>query len=194
VVKPLLKLVDQKDREYQFFVLDSEVANAFSHPGGYVCVSRKLLEMIPKDEDNLLEFVLGHEIAHVELHHALACLNAPDVRKFSDGTVQKLYFLIIPYGYPKEFEYAADAWIYRRMKQLLRSEHDCLKFLRILDTYAKAHDFENGRGKPEELLKEQRAEAKGDRTFSPIDNHLRSHPAAYDRLGRLKELRAASRP
>ena len=49
--QPLLKLVDPKEREYQFFVLNSEVANAFSHPGGYVYVSRKLLDMIPEDED-----------------------------------------------------------------------------------------------------------------------------------------------
>jgi Peptidase family M48 len=165
--EPLLKLVNPKDREYQFFVLNSEVANAFSHPGGYVYVSRKLLEMIPEDEEALLEFVLAHEIAHVELQHTLTCLNDPQVRKFSDGTLQKLYFLIIPYGYPDKLEYAADAWAYHKLKQLRRSEHECLKFLRILDNYAKAHNF---------------------------DNHLRSHPAAYDRLNRLKELRSPARP
>jgi Zn-dependent protease with chaperone function len=190
---PLLKLINPKIRDYRFFVLNSEVANAFSHPGGYVYVSRELLRIIPEGEEALLEFVLAHEIAHVELHHALLCLNAADVRKFRDGTLQKLYFLIIPHGYFKEFEYAADVWAYHKLRQLRRSEHDCLKFLRILDSYAKAHQFENGKGKPEELLKEQRRDPKAQRAFSPIDNHLRSHPAAYDRLNRLKELSSAPR-
>ena len=40
------------------------------------------------------------------------------------------------------------------MKGLDRSEHDCLQFLRILDRYAKENGFANGRGKPEDLLKE----------------------------------------
>jgi Zn-dependent protease with chaperone function len=202
VAKPLLDLVKPKEREYQFFVLDSDIPNAFSHPGGYVYVSRKLLEMIPEDQPALLEFVLGHEIAHVEAHHALACLNSPDVKKFSDGTLQKLYFLIIPYGYPDPFEYEADARAYSWMKQLRRTEHECRTFLRILDNYAKTHRFEHGRGKPEELLKEPvdgpKGEPvdgpKGDRTSTAIDNHLRSHPAAYDRLARLKTLSAAPHP
>ena len=191
--KPFLKQVARKDVAYRFFVLNSEVANAFSHPGGYVYISRKLLDMIPEDEESLLEFVIGHEIAHVDLQHALLCLRDRGVRSFSDGTLQKLYFLIIPYGYPDKLEYDADAWVYQRMKRLQRSEHDCLNFLRILDTYAKTHDFANGRGKPEELLKEKEREPEGVRGISPIDNHLRSHPAAYDRLSRLKELSTARR-
>ena len=54
-------VIDSKEREYKFFVLNSEVANAFSHPGGYVYISRKLLEMLPEDEPAPLEFILAHE-------------------------------------------------------------------------------------------------------------------------------------
>ena len=171
--RPLLELVQPKGRQYRFSVLNSEVANAFSHPGGYIYVSSKLLEMIPEDEDYLLEFVLGHEMAHVELQHALGCLRNPSVRTFSDGTLQKLYLLIIPRGYFDEQEYAADEWVYHRMKRLKRSEHECLKFLRMLDKYANAHGFVNGRGQPEELLKEKAGEPEGSRRISLIDNHLR---------------------
>jgi Zn-dependent protease with chaperone function len=188
VAQPLLEQVRRADRAYRFFVLASEVPNAFSHTGGYVYVSRRLLELIPEDEEHLLEFVIGHEMAHVELRHGLACLRDPRVRKFSDGTLQKLYFLIIPYGYPDPLEFAADEWVYRRMKQLGRSDHDCFKFLRILDRYAEANGFQQGRGKPEELLKENRDDPEGRRAISPIDNHLRSHPAADERLRHLKKL------
>lgn len=186
--KPFLEQLERKDPEYQFFVLNSEVANAFSHPGRYVYVSRELLDMIPEDEEYLLEFVVGHEIAHVELQHALACLKAPDVRRFRDGILQKLYFLIIPHGYPDKLEYEADAWVYRRMKRLRRSEYECLKFLRILDNYSRRHGFHNGRGKPQELLTKELGDPDDVAAFSLIDNHLRSHPAAYERLNRLKGL------
>jgi Zn-dependent protease with chaperone function len=192
--QPLLARVQRGDREHRFFVLNSEVPNAFSHPGGYVYVSRGLLEMIPEDEEHILEFVIGHELAHVELQHARACLLSPDVRGLSLGTLQQLYILIIPHGYPDKLEFAADEWAYRRMKQLGRSDHDCFKFLRILDTYAKAHGFEQGRGKLEELLREKPKDRQGTGGVSPIDNHLRSHPAAYERLTRLKELSVQASP
>src|SRR5207244_4120460 len=52
---------------YQITVLDSDAVNAFSHPGGYLYVCRGLFDMIGSDEDYALEFVLGHEIAHLEL-------------------------------------------------------------------------------------------------------------------------------
>lgn len=191
--EPLLHALVSKDRQYRVFVLDSEVANAFSHPGGYIYVTRKLLDLLPEDEDSLLEFVIGHEIAHVEFQHALTCLRDPGVRRFGDGTLQKLYFLILQYGYPDDLEFAADEWIYRRMRRLQRSEHDCLKYLRILDGYARTHGFSNGRGKPEELLKPQRDDGEDGLAISPIDNHLRSHPAASDRLRRLKKLGEALR-
>jgi hypothetical protein len=189
--RPLLEGLPSKDREYKFFVLNSPVPNVFSHPGGYIYFSRKLLEMIPEDEDYLLEFVVGHEIAHVEFQHALKCLRAPDVRSLNDGTLQKLYFLVLQYGYPDPLEFEADTWAYRRMKALQRSEHDCLAFLRKLGNYARTHGFPNGRGKLEDLLKEQPGDREGGPAISPIDNHLRSHPAASDRLQRLRELGAA---
>jgi Zn-dependent protease with chaperone function len=192
--RPLLEGLQSKDRDYKFFVLNSAVPNAFSHPGGYIYLSGKLLEMLPEDEKYLLEFAVGHEIAHVELQHSLKSLRDPGVRSFTDGTLQKLYFLILPHGYPDDLEYAADAWAYRRMRGLGRSEHDCLGFLRKLNNYAKTHGFPNGRGKLEDLLKQQPRDGEGAPVFSPIDNHLRSHPAAYDRLNQLKALRAASRP
>ena len=189
--EPFLAQLESKGRVYRFFVLNSEVVNAFSHPGGYVYVTRKLLEMIPEDEPAPLEFVVGHEMAHVEKHHALACLNAPDVRSYGDGTLTKLYFLIIPNGFPEEMEYEADAWAYHRMKRKLRSEHDCLKYLRLLESYARDHHFFNGRVKLTDFRNER---LKDGGTFSPIENHLRSHPAAFRRLKNLKETAKTVRP
>jgi hypothetical protein len=176
--QPLLKLRSRKEINYEFTILNSEIANAFSHPGGFIYISRKLLDMIPEDEVETLEFIIGHEIAHVDLKHSIQCLQSPSVKKFTDGTLQKLYLLIIPYAYPPDFEFTADRWVYQKMKQLGRNDYECLKFLRRLESYAKAQGFADGQAKPQT-----------NSIISPLDNHLRAHIAPKSRLDQLKLLR-----
>src|SRR5690606_38405957 len=52
---------------YTFYIVNSDVVNAFALPGGYVYVNRALIEAT----DNLAELagVLAHEIGHVEERH-----------------------------------------------------------------------------------------------------------------------------
>ena len=96
----------------------------------------------------------------------------------SQGTLQKLYMIIIPFGYyPDELEYEADAWAYERMRQLGRTPYKSLMFLRKLEKYAESHGFQDGHVKPV---------PKPD--SSPIDNHLRAHTAARKRLKHLQEI------
>ena len=54
---------------YQFFIVNSNVVNAFAIPGGYVYVNRGVIERA----DNLSELagVLAHEISHVEARHSI---------------------------------------------------------------------------------------------------------------------------
>jgi predicted Zn-dependent protease len=54
---------------YQFFIVNSNLVNAFAVPGGYVYVNRGVIERA----DNLSELagVLAHEIAHVEERHGI---------------------------------------------------------------------------------------------------------------------------
>lgn len=54
---------------YQFYIVNSEVVNAFAVPGGYVYLNRGLIEAT----DNLSELagVVAHEIAHVERRHSV---------------------------------------------------------------------------------------------------------------------------
>jgi len=187
--KPLLALRSRKEITYQFTILNSEIANAFSHPGGFIYISRKLLDMVPEDQDEVLEFLIGHEIAHVDMRHAIQCLQAPDVKEFHDGTLWKLYFVIIPHAYPDELEFAADEWVYRKMKQIGRSDYECLRFLRRLESYAKAQGFADGHRNLEGLLKINSGESKAISIISPLDNHLRAHTAPKSRLDQLKLLR-----
>ena len=63
--RPFLAHLARKAINYTFTILDSDAVNAFSAPGGFVYVCSGLFNLIGEDEDNALEFVVGHEMAHV---------------------------------------------------------------------------------------------------------------------------------
>lgn len=178
LAEPLLKNVHRKEFPYKFFVVNSEAVNAFSHPGGYVYVSRGLLDLIGDDKDYALQFAIGHEIAHVDRQHAIRCLQDPDVEKMNMGTLQKLYGLIIPLGYLDSnkvvHDFQADEWVASQMLLIERSRRETLNFLQILDGYARSHGFWNGHARPEV-------------NASPIENHYRAGTATWQRLKHLKE-------
>jgi len=173
--KALLARRSRKGINYTFTILDSEAVNAFSHPGGYVYLSRGLFSFIGEDEDVLLQFILAHEIAHVDLRHMIQCLHDPGVQKIQMGTLEKVYFFILPLGYLDKQEFAADQWAYRQLIGLDHTRYEALKFLRKLKGYAEAHEFNDGRAKYEPRP-----------GSSPVENHLRAHTAAWMRLDDLE--------
>jgi hypothetical protein len=175
--RPFLKLLNKNEADYHFIILESDRPNVFSHPGGYVYVSRNLLEMIPEDEPNALEFAIGHEIAHLERKHALASINSPGVRRYTDGTLTKFYFLIIPHAYIDAHEFEADERVYLWMGQLHRSNFEIMAFLRKLERYADVHKLDKRR-QPNPAV-----------DLSLIENHLRAKTIPSDRLAHLKEFR-----
>ena len=59
---------DDRDRQWQFRVVDAEQINAFALPGGFVYVNRGLIEQASTASE--LAGVMGHEIAHVLLRHS----------------------------------------------------------------------------------------------------------------------------
>lgn len=175
--RPLLDTVTRKDIKYTFTVLDSDRVNAFSFPGGFVYVCRGLFDLIASDEDYGLQFVLGHEIAHVDLKHALKCVAPSNAEaKKRDIDTLRQFMLPIGLGFPDEQEFEADAWAYRRMTtRLNRSLRQSLAFLRKFQGYSRTNGFVNGRKPPDPKS-----------SFTMVENHFRAHPAAWDRLDRLK--------
>lgn len=61
-----------KARRFFVGVLDSDSMNAYALPGGYLLLTRGLLENLSCESD--LAWVLGHEIAHVDAEHGLKAL------------------------------------------------------------------------------------------------------------------------
>lgn len=53
--------------EFQFFVVNESVPNAFAVPGGYIFIYRGLIEMMETEGE--LAAILAHELAHVQSRH-----------------------------------------------------------------------------------------------------------------------------
>ena len=171
---PLLEGRAHKDFDYTFTIIDSEDVNAFSHPGGYIYVTRGLLDFIGEGDDFALEFVLAHEIAHVDFQHALkiASARSAEARKAGASTLAQ-FSLFIALGFPDQQEYEADAWAYQQMiARLDRTKHKALSFLRRFEEYANSRGFGDGHSPPL-------------RGRNITDNHFPAHPAAWKRLERL---------
>ncbi|MDB4949354.1 MAG: peptidase Ste24p [Gemmatimonadetes bacterium] len=67
--KRIARVADPRGIPYTFYIVNSDVVNAFSIPGGYVYVNRGLIERASNASE--LAGVLGHEIAHVVDRHSI---------------------------------------------------------------------------------------------------------------------------
>ncbi len=59
----------RKEVAWHFAILDSKIVNAFAAPGGYIFVTKGLLESLNNEAE--LACVLGHEIIHVSNRHVV---------------------------------------------------------------------------------------------------------------------------
>jgi predicted Zn-dependent protease len=58
----------RQEIHYTFKVIDTAEINAFALPGGFIYISRGMLDFVESDDE--LAGVIGHEIAHVALRHS----------------------------------------------------------------------------------------------------------------------------
>ncbi len=114
---------------YHFAVIDTDSFNAVSAPGGFIFVSRGLLEGIA-DEDEL-SAVLAHEISHVTQQHGIRSISQDRMQGVLEAagllvgsvscnvvlqqaalvfgaTVDEIVDNLLEKGYSREFEFEAD--------------------------------------------------------------------------------------
>lgn len=65
--KKILQNVEPKYFEYHFYVVESDILNAFAAPAGHVFFYTGLINIF--DSEDELAAVISHEIAHVQLRH-----------------------------------------------------------------------------------------------------------------------------
>ena len=66
----LTACVADRRRKFDFEIIKGPEPNAFALPGGFIFVTRSLLELCQRDQDELA-FIIGHEMAHVIRGHAM---------------------------------------------------------------------------------------------------------------------------
>ncbi|MGE3822418.1 MAG: M48 family metalloprotease [Isosphaeraceae bacterium] len=177
------KLLDAREREdvdYKFFVLKSDEVFCASLPGGFIYVSQGFFlfagEDVAPEDDYVLEFALAHEIAHVDMRHALKVAQAGRAAT-REKRVDTLSGLLVPllFAYPDDEEYAADAWAYHQLTvRLDRTRRQSSMFLTRLEGFADSAGFKNGRKPMAGLIL--------------AENHYRAHPAPYERRDRIRAL------
>ncbi len=106
------------EHDYRFFVLDSEAINAFAVPTGPLYITTGLLDVVESDDE--LAGILGHELAHSELHHGLRQYEQSQrlswlalLATLATGnrwvySAAQMFGTVLTRGYSREFELEAD--------------------------------------------------------------------------------------
>jgi len=65
----IVQVSDRQDIQYRFYILNHKVVNAMAVPGGYVYITRGMLQKLENEAQ--LAAVLGHELAHITKKHGM---------------------------------------------------------------------------------------------------------------------------
>lgn len=69
VARRLINHVERKDLTWRFAVLDQKEVNAFAAPGGYIYVTRGLMDLVENEDE--LAAVVAHEMGHIDKKHSV---------------------------------------------------------------------------------------------------------------------------
>jgi len=141
---------DDPDRTYRFAILDTDTINAYSCPGGYIFITKGLLDIV--DNEAELAAVLGHEIAHVTLKHVLKEIKRANVlsagtslaadkaikgggmgQEMAKKISQKAMEVLLTKGLAKKDEYESDGKGFATACRAGYNASDYLKFLEKMD-------------------------------------------------------------
>jgi len=113
----LVDCVANKSRRFNFETVKGHEPNAFALPGGFIFVTKSLVELCRYDQ-NEIACILGHEMAHIIRGHAMnriarnsaiaAASRAAPVRGVLSGWLRKVGVQFIESAYSKDLESEAD--------------------------------------------------------------------------------------
>lgn len=104
--------------DYRFVVLDSDRINAFAVPTGPLYITTGLLGVVESDDE--LATIMGHELAHAELHHGLRQYEQSQqlswlglLATIATGSrwvysATQMFGTVLSRGYSRDFELEAD--------------------------------------------------------------------------------------
>ena len=181
VFNKLLPLANRKDITYKMAVLDDrKVINAYAAPGGYVYVTRALIERFNSESD--IAMCLGHVMGHLELRHTTDRLRAMMAARKIVGSdvaaIAQLGYQTLTNCYTKDQEFAADEFGFRVSLKTGYKRAELLSFLDGLNSLEK------------EMNKKSETATSADipPVIQDMEYFLQSHPYTAERLERLKKI------
>ena len=114
----IVQRADTTGRDYEFRVIDSETANAFAIPGGFIFINRGILERAENASE--LAGVLAHEIGHVVERHGLEQM----AKAQNTNTIVSLVYVLLgraPGGAEQvALQVAGSAWMAKHSREAER--------------------------------------------------------------------------
>ncbi len=210
VLGTLLSMASDKPETfggYHFQVLDSDEVNAFAAPGGFILVTRGMLECC-KTEDALAA-VLAHEIGHIEGAHglqaikqsrltsALTVLAAESARQFGgqdlkqlteafEGSISDIASTLMTSGYSRKLESRADAAAIRIMRNVGYDPNGLVAMLQEMDRHLTpgGKDFAKTHPDPDDRIADVRRMIGSPAPAQPVAARQKRFAAATQKLGR----------
>ncbi len=177
VAQRLLPHVHRTNIQYHFHVVKSPMINAFALPGGQVLVTDGMLGFVQSDDE--LAEVVGHEIAHVDLRHAVEHYQY----QYRLGSLVELFHRLATMPYSADQEMDADA---EGMRLAIAGGYDPTAGPALFTRMQKEMG-ETARPHPNTPAGEI-AHSLGD----ALASYFRSHPPTGERARRLQDLATRS--
>jgi len=176
----LAAVCDRRELAYSFYVLDTDMVNAFAAPGGYIFVTKGILKSMADEAE--LAAVIGHEIGHVTARHSMKAMEkqygyqavlsvaAMVTQRDLSGLQQYTDYLtnMLLLGYGRDNEFQADSLGAR---------------------YAMAAGYD-GRGAVDFFRKLEKME--GGKRANDLQKLFQSHPPTKERIKKLEAQLAAA--
>jgi predicted Zn-dependent protease len=149
----LASRLKNKSWRFCFRPVDSTLPNAVALPGGFILVTRPILDLCEWDQDEVA-FILAHEMGHVVRRHAkqrlvnssLASLaaTASPARGLVDLAVRKLVEKFVVGSYSRKREFEADGFAVALVKRAGFNPLGATRFLnRLFDESGIVENIEN---------------------------------------------------
>ncbi len=147
-LKSLALYSQRQGLEFTLGILDSDQLNAYSLPGGYILITRGLLQRI--EDPGTLTGILAHELGHINLRHILENVKLQTKKDFwetlarviagprqiitasMDQINQQVEERLFIEGHAANDEFAADAYAVKLLQSLNISAEPYQRFLASL--------------------------------------------------------------
>jgi predicted Zn-dependent protease len=163
---------------YRFHYIDSPgFVNAFALPGGHVFIGNGLISLM--DSEDELAAVLGHEVEHIDLHHAAERVQTEQaLRKVPLGGLVAIPVEVFQAGYSKDEELEADR---EGTRLAVAAGYSPLGALRMFETYDRLYrEYVTKAQSPQEEL--------AGVAVQTLEDYFRSHPRAPERIAQVRRM------